>query len=209
LLKLIQKFIAPAIRRRQPRRILLVSNEPAEFPGLGELAGHNLIALHSGAAGSSDLLACDSAELPFQDESFEMVVMHNVFTDGSEPEFQEARRILAGGGDLFVLGKGSLGITSRFGKSRTDLPALQVRRMCRQLRNHSFRIEQCVGIGLLGAPVTCEQRWQQPALPFADSVLIIGRHRTLKPIVTPLRFSQPQTVGVQSAAADSLSREAV
>ena len=209
LQKLVQEIVKPAIERRRPQRMLLVSNEPADFPDLTGLASRNVITLHSGRESLSDSLACDSAALPFQDESFEVVVMHHVFSDGGEPEFREARRILTGGGELFVLGRGSLGLRSRFGKSRHDLPALRVRTMCQKLRDHSFRIEQCVGIGLMGMPVSCERRWQQPALPFADCVLILGRRRTVKPIVTPLRFSRPQTIGVQSAAADSLNREAV
>ncbi len=209
LLKLLENIVLPALERRRPQRVLLVSRDPGAFPDLEPLAHRGVVRMHAGPVFEDDPLACDSAALPFQDESFEVVIMHHVFSDGAEPEFRETRRILAGGGDLFVLGKGSLGLRSRFGSPGDDLPALKVRTLCRRLQASSFRIEHCVGVGLLGIPVSCERRWQQPALPFADSVLIMGHHRTAKPIVTPLRFSQPQTVGVQSAVADHLSREAV
>ena len=204
--ELVTRFVLPAIRKRRPQRILLISFEPAQFP---DLAGLNVITIHAGSGGPNDIVSCDSAKLPFQDDSFEIIVLHHVCADGQEPELDEAERILAGDGELFVVGRGILGLRARLAKTQSVLPGLQVRQVCLRLKSRSFMIEHCAGIGLLGMPLSCDRRWQQPALPFADIIVVHGRRHQSKPIVTPLRFGQAQTVGVQSAAMDSLSREAV
>ena len=203
---LVKNIVLPAIRKRRPQRTLLISNDPAEFP---DLACSNVVTIHSGSGSPDDIVRCDTAKLPFQDDSFEIIVMHHVFSDGLEPELDEAERILAGDGELFVLGRGILGPRAQAAKTRTVLPGLKVRQVCQRLKSRSFIIEHCAGNGLLGMPVSCDRRWQRPALPFADIIVVYGRRHQSKPIVTPLRFSQAQTVGVQAAAMDSLSRAAV
>ncbi len=204
--KLVTRFVLPVILKRRPPRILLISNGPAGFP---DLAGLNVIAIHSGGGGPDDILHCDTARLPFQDHSFEIIVMHHVLSDGHEPELGEAERILVDDGELFVLGLGALGLRGRFANTQNGLPGLKIRQICARLRSRSFFIEHCAGFGLMGVRVSCYRRWQQPVLPFADTIVIHGRRRQNKPILTPIRFSQPQGVGVQSAAIDSLSREAM
>jgi hypothetical protein len=206
---LVESFVRPVIAKRRPQRVLLLSTAPADLPGFHGLASVDLVSLHAGSTSGEDAVTCRSAALPFQDDSFDMALLHHVFTDGGEPELAETERVLTGGGEIFVLGQGVLGLAGRFGQTRSTLPRLRVGAMCRSLQAHSFRIEQCIGIGLAGLQVSCDRRWQQPVLPFADAVLIQGRHRTAKAIVTPLRFGRPQTVGVQSTAVDSFSREAV
>jgi SAM-dependent methyltransferase len=198
--------VLPEIARRRPERILLVSPEPAAFPTLGAWP---LVALRCGQDTDSDPVACDTVALPFQDDVFDAVLLHHVFADGREPELDEAWRVLSGGGDLFVLGQGSLGRPLRFYGRRRHWPGLRVRQVCQRLRQRAFVIEHCTGSGILGLGVRCVQRWQRPMLPFVDTVVIHGRHRPLKPIVRPLGFGRPQTVGVRSAAADSLFRKAV
>ncbi len=185
---------------------MLISIDPAEFP---DLDGLNVITIHAGSGDTHDIVSCDTAKLPFQDESFEIMVIHHVFSDGHEPELDEAERILAGDGELFVLGQGTLGLRARFAKGHSELPGLKVRQVCQRLKSRCFMIEHCAGIGLLGMPLGCDRRWQWPALPFADTIVIHARRHQSRAIVTPLRFAQPQTVGVQSAALDSLSREIV
>ena len=206
LRELVKSIVLAAIRKRRPKRILLISNDAAQFP---DLAGLNVITIHSGSGDPDDMVRCDTAKLPFQDDSFEIIVTHHVFSDGHEPELDEAERILTGDGELFVLGRGILGPRAQAAKTRRVLPGLKVRQVCQRLKSRSFIIEHCAGVGLMGMPVSCDRRWQRPALPFADIIVVHGRRHQSKPIVTTLRFSQAQTVGVQAAAMDSLSRAAV
>ncbi|NIP19080.1 MAG: hypothetical protein GWM87_13680 [Xanthomonadales bacterium] len=206
---LVESVLLPSLQQRRPGRILLISGDPRHAPQLPGLASQYLVNLSAGAGDGAGSMVCNSAALPVQDDSVEIVVLHHVASDGDEPELEEAMRVLSTGGEIYVLGQGSLGLEGRWGRRRNSFPRLRVTRVCRRLREHSIRIEQCLGVGPAGVPVSCERRWQQPALSFADCILIHGRHRAVKPVVTPLRFNRPQTVGVQSAVAENLSREAV
>lgn len=203
--QLVRHTVLPEFARRRPQRTLLISPEPSAF---SELAGWHPLALHRGGPNGADPVACATEALPFQDDSFDAVLLHHVFSDGLEPELHEAWRVLSGGGDLFVVGHGSLGWRARFGPRAASVPALRVRQVCQQMRKRAFSIEQCAGRGLLGIPVYWERTWQRPALPFADTVLIHGRHRPLRPIVRPLSFGRTQAVGVRSAAAENVFRKA-
>ena len=52
---------------------------------------------------------CETSQLPFQDGTFNMVVLHHVVADGSEPELAEAVRVLARNGVLILLGLNRMG----------------------------------------------------------------------------------------------------
>ena len=62
--------------------------------------------------------------------------------------------------------------------------------------------------GLAGFPVYWDRWWQRPVLPLADTLVIHGRHRPLRPIVKRLGFGRTQAVGVRRTAAENLLREA-
>ncbi len=205
LAQLVRHTVLPEFARRRPERVLLISPIPEAFFDLGNW---NILTLHRGEQVKSDRVACDTASLPFQDDQFDAVILHHVFSNGQEPELHEAWRVLRPGGDVFVLGHGSLGWRARPTRRRGVEPAMRVLKVCQQLRRRAFDIEQCAGSGWLGIPFYYERRWQRPALPFADTVLVHGRHRPLRPIVRPLRFGRPQAVGVRSTATESLYRKA-
>jgi SAM-dependent methyltransferase len=200
--EVVRSAVIPELARRRPERTLLISPDPAIFPALGSWP---LLTVHGGIRSADDPVACDTAALPFRDDAFDAVLLHHVFADGREPELDEAWRVLAGGGDIFVLGQGPL---SR-GWWDTDTPRLSVRQVCQRLRQRAFVIEKCVGSGLLGLPLRWERRWQAPLLPLATTIVIHGRHRPLKPIMRSLRYGQPHPVGVRSTAAEGLYRKAV
>ena len=198
----VRSSVLPELARRRPERMLLISRDPVMFPALGSWP---LWTIHGGTRSTDDPVACDTAALPFRDDVFDVVLLHHVFSDGREPELDEARRVLAGGGDIFVLGQGML---ARGGWHASG-PRLAVRQVCQRLRQRAIVIESCTGNGLLGLPLRCQHRWQAPLLQFATTVVIHGRHRPLKPIMRSLRFGQPHAVGVRSTAAESLYRKAV
>lgn len=205
LSKVVRCLVVPEIARRRPERVLLISPKPGFFPALGSWSTTRLSPGFNGVEGP---LVCNTAELPFTDGSFDVIILHHVFADGREPELAEAWRVLAAGGDLFVLGQGSCSWSSRLTRAGRLLPGLRARQMCHFLRRRAFHIEQCAGLGFGPLPILCERRWQRWLLPFADAVLIHGRHRPLRPIMRSLRFGRPQAVGVQSTAAEQLYRKA-
>jgi SAM-dependent methyltransferase len=205
LAQLVRHTVLPEFARRRPDRVLLISPEPLVF---SDLQNWNILTLHRGNQVDADRVACDTASLPFQDDQFDAVILHHVFRNGREPELHETWRVLRPGGDVFVLGHGSVSWRARPGRRRDGEPAMKVMQVCQQLRRRAFAIEQCAGSGWLGIPLYWERRWQRPALPFADTVLVHGRHRPLKPIMRPLHFGRTQTVGVRSTAAENVFRNA-
>ena len=201
--RLVRHAVLPEFARRRPERVLLITPDRARFPALGDW---DIVCLNREHSSGSGPLLCDTGLLPFSDDSFDIVLLHHVAVDGREPELHEARRVLCAGGDLFVLGTGRFGLRALTGMRREQCPRLRLLQMCQQLRRRAFDVERCAASGLAGVPVYWERWWQRPTLPLADVVLVHGRHRPLRPVITPLRLGRAQAVGVRSTAAESLFR---
>ncbi len=202
--RLLRFAVLPEIAQRRPGRLLVIAPDPAAF---GVLKGWSPLCLHSNGFAPGDPLRCELTQLPIQDDSIDVVLLHHQLQSGQERILQEAWRILVAGGELFVLGQGALSWRARCGRGR-ELPRLKVLTTCQRLRHRAFAIERCAAHGVLGAPVYGERRWQRWWLPpLADNVVIHGRHSVLRPIVRSIRFRRPKAMGVRSPAADSVFRE--
>jgi hypothetical protein len=203
--RLVRHSVLPEFARRRPGRVLLMTPVVERFPCLGDW---NIVALSRDGSSGTGPVVCETGQLPFRDGSFDTVLLHHVAVDGREAELHEAWRVLCAGGDIFVLGTGVFGWRGLVTAKRSNLPRLRVLQVCQQLRRRAFEVEQCAACGLAGVPLYWERWWQRPALPLADTLVIHGRHRPLRPIVKPLRFGRTQTVGVRRAATESLMQEA-
>jgi hypothetical protein len=204
---LLQSIINPLIARLAPQRLLVISASPEHLPRIEE--GQSRLVARIEATGSpvSSSIVCSTGELPFEDGAFNMLIMHDVISDGTEIEIDEAHRVLTGNGQLLLIGRGRFGI--RPAHLASGIPSLNARLVCSVLRERAFLIRQCEGLGIRNRRIHLHRSWQRTALPFSDLVLIRGRHTRHKTVVTPLKFSQPQAAGVRSTAMDSLFREAV
>jgi SAM-dependent methyltransferase len=202
---LVRHTVLPEFARRRPGRVLLISPEPESFR---QLERWDMVTLRCEDGVGDGPVRCETGLLPFSEGSFDTVLLHHFAHDGRESELQEAWRVLCAGGDIFILGTGSLAARALLRRRDNSQPRIRILQVCQQLRRRAFAVEQCAGCGLAGVPVYWERRWQRPALPLADTVMIHGRLRSLRPIVKPLRFGRAQTVGVRSTAADGLLRSA-
>jgi SAM-dependent methyltransferase len=203
--RLVRHSVLPEFARRRPGRVLLMTPDPERFPRLGDW---NIVAISRKGSSGRGPVVCETGQLPFRDGSFDIVLLHHVAIDGREPELHEAWRVLCSGGDIFVLGAGSYGLRGLVNAKRSNLPRIRVLQVCQQLRRRAFEVEQCAACGLAGVPLYWERWWQRPALPLADTLVIHGRHRPLRPIINPLRFGRTQAVGVRRTATESFLREA-
>lgn len=151
-------------------------------------------------AGQGQSVRCRSAQLPFQDGVFNMVVLHHVIGDGDEPELAEAARVLARNGVLLLLGLNRLGWRYRTQDGSPRLPGLAPLRVKLRLDAIDMVMQGFAGAGLAGRqrPVFLNDGLPGLATPFADLVLLQAHHRD-SPGVTPLRFSKPRSAVVQSA----------
>jgi hypothetical protein len=203
--RLVRHSILPEFARRRPGRVLLMTPDPERFPRLGDW---NIVRIARDGSSGTGPVTCDTGQLPFQEGSFDIVLLHHVAEDGREPEVHEAWRVLCSGGDIFLLGTGGYGARALLNSMKSDHPRIKVLQVCQQLRRRAFEVEQCAACGLAGVPLYWERWWQRPALPLADTLVIHGRHRPLRPIVKSLRFGRTQAVGVRRTATESFLREA-
>jgi SAM-dependent methyltransferase len=202
-LRFLERGLDTNLRRLHPQRLLLISARSAECPALPELAGMHLAPLNCSGDLAGGVLSCRVSALPFEARVFDVVILHQLISDGREAVLIEAQRVLKAGGQLLVIGCG------RFGGAGKAGPGLRAQRLCQTLRRRAFQIRQCEGLGWRGRGVSLGAAWQRPLLEFCELVLVRARHQDHEPVVTTLRFSRPGPSAARGAALDSLSRQAV
>jgi SAM-dependent methyltransferase len=191
-------------------RTLLLGHPDLPLPETGSRTPALTISITLGNAGSPGRLSCRSESLPFQDDSFDHVLLHHAFAGGASPELDESCRVLRPGGHLLILGLNRWGLRYQLGHRFDAMPGLSVLQVCKQLRQRNFLLENCTGAGLAGLawPGPWRQQWQGLTLPVADLVLIVARHHEEKVIGTPLRFVQPKVAAARSTAMEAYNRQA-
>jgi SAM-dependent methyltransferase len=132
---------------------------------------------------------CATAELPFIDAAFRVVVLYHVIASGEEPELPEACRVLAPGGDLVIVGLNHCGWTGFDAGAFAEVPRLHPARVRRRLRHMGMVLAGHFGAGLLGRnrPGVLAQTWQRPIVSVADVVLLHARHAN-RPSMTVARL---------------------
>jgi hypothetical protein len=151
-------------------------------------------------AGATPRVRCASAQLPFQDRAFSIVVLHHVIGAGGEAELAEAVRVLARTGVLLLLGLNRMGWRYRVQDDIRRLPGIAPLRVKSRLEELGMTMQGFVGAGLCGRerPAFIGTGLSSLAVPLADLVLLQARHRD-SPHVTPLRFRKSRSSVVQSA----------
>jgi len=146
-------------------------------------------------------LRCKTIELPFQEKSFEVVVLHHIVSDGSEPELREAVRVLARDGVLILLGLNRIGWRYRTQERSQRLPGLSPLKVKGRLESLQMAMRGFYGAGLGGMsrPAWMHSGLASLGAPFADVVLLQAR-RADDLEITPLQFRKSGSGIVQSAA---------
>ena len=207
---LLEQLLQPLLARRRPERILVLKQSGTEDPPL-ELASPALVVRISSDQSSEGVpVRCRLGALPFEEAAFDLVIVHHLLNDGREDFFAEALRVLVAGGDLVISGLNSSGLRNRVENRKHALAALKLNRMCHFLKSNSFKIEDCLQMGLAGLsrPVMRVSRYGI-GLPFADRVVLHGHHQSSIKNASILKFRNTRSARVRSAALDGVSsREA-
>ena len=203
---LVAQLLQPLLARRRPERILLLKHSSAADLPL-ELAGPAQIVRLSTDEGSTDApVKCRLTALPFEEAAFDLVILHHMLGDGFEPFLAETLQVLAAGGDLLISGLNSSGMRNRIGNRKREVPALKLNRVCNFLKTHSFKVENCLLMGLAGLSRPAPRAtWYGLGLPFADRVVIHGHHQSNIKNASILNFKQVRSARVTSAALDGIS----
>jgi len=174
--------------------------DPVFLHSASEFHGVSISLSQHDQPGAGQRVRCESAQLPFQDRAFSMVVLHHVVGEGEEAELAEAVRVLAGHGVLLLLGLNRMGWRYRTQDDIRRLPGIAPLRLKSRLERLGMVMQGFAGAGLCGLsrPAFLSSGLSGMATPLADLVLLQARHCD-SPEVTPLRFRKTRSTVVQSA----------
>ena len=208
---LVSQLLQPLLARRRPRRILLLKHASAGELQLETSSEAQIVRLSTQDRARDAQLHCRMDALPFEKAAFDLVILHHLVGDGSEPFLAEAFRVMASGGDVVISGLNSTGLRNRIVNCKQQMPALKLDKVCNLLKSQSINIELCLlmGMGGFSRPAP-HATWHGLGFPFADRVVLHGHHQSNIKNTNILRFKRVQTAGLVSAALDGCSkREAV
>jgi hypothetical protein len=208
---LVAKLLQPLLNRRRPERILVLQ-QAGVMDLQFDLASPSQVIRLSTQKDADDAQVHSRMEtLPFIDAAFELIILHHVIGDASEPFLLEVMRVLAAGGDVVINGLNSSGLRNRLTNRRQKTPALKLDKVCNFLKSHSISVELCLLMGLGGFSRPAPRAtWHGLGYPFADRVMLHGHRESSIRNAKILRFKQVQPAGLASAALDGCSnREAV
>ena len=204
------QLLQPLLARRRPARILVLKNAASSDLPLETVSTAQVIRLSTEEFSEHAGLRCRLAALPFEEATFDLVILHHLVNDGSEPCLAEALRVMIEGGDIVLSGLNSSGLRNRIGNRKHLVPALKLDKVCNQLKSQSFTIQQCLLMGLGGfsrpAP---KATWHGLGFPFADRVVLHGHHQSNIKNASILRFKKAKAAASTVALDGCSSREAV
>ena len=180
------------------------ADAPVLHPNFFHSAGYGfgvLVSLNKGSKPySGQPIVCETADLPFQDSVFSMVLLHHAISDGMESELDEAVRVLARDGVLIILGINRMGWRFRFQGSSHTLPGIAPLKVKSRLDSLDMAMRGFAGAGFFGMkrPVFMSSGIAGLGSPIADVLLLQARHYN-GPEMTPSRFRKLDSGVVQSA----------
>ena len=175
--------------------------DPVFLHTASEVYGVSISLNQDECSGMEQKVQCESAQLPFQDGAFQMVVLSHVVSKGAEPELAEAVRVLARDGVLILLGLNRMGWRFRTQGRVRRLPGMAPLKVKMRLEELQMTMQGFAGAGLGGMnrPAWMYRGLSSLGAPLADLVLLQARHAN-SPEVTPLQFRKSSSGVVQSAA---------
>ena len=203
---LAEQVLQPLLARRRPERILVLKHASAGDLPLEPVNSAQIIRLSAEEFCADALIQCRITALPFEEAAFDLVILHHLLSDGSEPFLAETLRVMAAGSDLVISGLNSSGLRNRIGNRNHQVPALKLNKVCNFLKSHSFKVENCLQMGLAGLSRPAPRAiWHGFGLPFADRVVLHGHHQSNIKNASILRFKQTRSARVRAAALDGVS----
>jgi SAM-dependent methyltransferase len=200
------QLLEPLLARRRPRRILVLKHATANDLPVETEGSAQVIRLSTEEFSPGALFRCRIEALPFEEATFDLVLLHHLVNDGSEPFISEALRVMIAGGDIVISGLNSSGLRNRIGNRKRRLPALKLDRVCQFLKSRSFNVEQCMLMGLGGFSRPAPRAtWHGLGYPFADRAVIHGHHQSNIIDTNVLRFKKAKSARLSAAALDGCS----
>jgi len=197
------QLLEPILTQRRPSRILVLKKAGEEDLVLETSGDPQVIRLTTDATCSKAPVTANIESLPFEENVFDLVILHHVVKDGKEPLLDGVMSVLVPGGDIVISGLNSTGLKYYFGNPKRRLPGIELDHMTVNLKNRSLQLRECTLMGVAGLPwPSPKSSWHGLGLPFADHVALHAHHHSASSNTNVLRFKQVQRAGLTSAALD-------
>lgn len=206
------RLLQPLMQQRRPQRVLVLKHEASPDVVIDAGACVEIVRLSNAARSEKAEIIARLNALPFEDATFDLVVIQHLITDGTEDLLTEATRVLAPGGDMVICGLNHYGLRYHRPRQGNRYPGIKINRTIFHLNSNFFTIKHCLRSGFLGMtrPLAHESL-SGLTLPFADRIALHARHRSgARPIhLADLKSTRAATVtsamldGIRSRSSSS------
>lgn len=197
---LLQTFLDHA-----PMRTLVLSGQPVQLSAAGVTAPCS-VRTARGSRSEWHTLQASWQSLPFQVDTFDLVVLHHCVSQGDVRALAAVRRCMPVGSQLLVLGQAWFN-PQRLRKGQRDEPAVRTTWMKRRLDQLSFDLRGVRGRGVAGMDLVLDRGAARLLQPCAEQLAFRARRRDARNNIRLVRFSTPRVVMGQGVAWEGANRE--
>lgn len=181
-----------------------------EFSTFSEYGGELVLRMESTGEssrlcwGEIPVVRAHSHELPLQTESHGLVLLSHVVSNGTEPELDEACRVLQPGGVLLIMGLNHIGFRFFRERSGRDVPGLRPLMVRERLERLDMNVRILLAAGFMNRqwPDNINSGAARILVPVADLLMIVARKNEPR-LASPFKRTQLRTVSAPSALAGS------
>lgn len=201
------RLLQPLLKKRRPQRVLLLKHASAADVIADFVASTEVVSLSSEEYASDAPVHARLSALPFEDMTFDLVVLQHLISDGKEAVLAEAMRVLAPGGDIIISGLNHAGLRYHGNRASKQFPAIKINRVIFHLKFNSFATTRSLRAGFAGTPwPQAASGWLGSSLPFADRIALQAHHHTGNHSIRLSSLAKVRTTSVSTAALDAFSR---
>lgn len=201
------RLLQPLIKKRRPQRVLVLKHADAANVVVDFGTCAEVVSLSSEECASDAPIHARLSALPFEDVTFELVVLQHLISDGNEAVLAEAMRVLAPGGDMIISGLNYAGLRYHGNRTSKQFPAIRINRVILHLKSNSFAITRCLRAGFAGmAWPQATSGWLSASLPFSDRIALQAHHHSSNHSIRLSSLAKVRTTSVSTATLDALSR---
>ena len=200
------RLLQPLLNKRRPQRVLLLRHALAADIIVDVGASTEVVSISSEECASGAQIHARLSALPFEDATFDLVVLQHLISDGNEAVLAEAIRVLAPGGDIIISGLNHAGLRYHTSRDCKPFPAIKINRVTVHLKSNSFMLTRSLRAGFAGmAWPQVATGWLGSSLPFFDRVALQAHHHSGNHVMRLSSLEKVRTTSVASAALDAFS----
>lgn len=197
------RLLQPLMERRRPQRVLILKHEASPELVIHAGSSAEVVRLSNEVKPENAQIIARLNAMPFEDVTFDLVIIQHLISDGTEEVLAEATRVLAPGGDMVISGLNRYGLRYHSERKTKRYPGIKINRTIFHLNSNLFTIKHCLRSGFLGmSRPLAHESLSGVTLPFADRVVLHARHRSGG---QPMRLADLKSARAASVASVALN----